>query len=253
MSLQNQEGPGMENYYTIVKQAGGKKMFSRREFLTATCIGGVALLLKKPAVFAAEIKKEARTMAYTAKDYAKLIGIEGFSETLLKNHFTLYQGYVTNTNKALDILDQMLKGDKGATPEFGELKRRLGWEFNGMRLHEYYFENLGGKGPVDKNGRLGKKMSEDFGSYEMWEKDFKATGAMRGIGWVVLYQDINNGRLINFWINEHDVSHPAGCTPLLIMDVFEHAYMLDYGLKKADYIGAFFKNINWPVVEARLK
>jgi Fe-Mn family superoxide dismutase len=228
-------------------------MFSRRDFLTATCIGGVALLLRNPVVYAAETKKEVRTMAYTAKDYAKLIGIEGFSETLLKNHFTLYQGYVTNTNKVLDILDQMLKSDKGATPEFGEMKRRLGWEFNGMRLHEFYFENLGGKGPLDKNGRLGKKMAEDFGSYEMWEKDFKATGAKRGIGWVVLYQDINNGRLINFWINEHDVSHPAGCTPLLIMDVFEHAYMLDYGLKKADYIGAFFKNINWPVVEARLK
>ena len=210
-------------------------------------------LLKNPAVYAAEIKKEVRMMAYTAKDYAKLIGIEGFSETLLKNHFTLYQGYVTNTNKVLDILDQMLKSDKGATPEFGELKRRLGWEFNGMRLHEFYFENLGGKGPLDKNGRLGKKMAEDFGSHEIWEKDFKATGAMRGIGWVVLYQDVNNGRLINFWINEHDVAHPAGCTPLLIMDVFEHAYMLDYGLKKADYIGAFFKNINWPVVEARLK
>ena len=192
-------------------------------------------------------------MAYTAKDYSKLIGMEGFSETLLKNHFTLYQGYVTNTNKALEILDQALKNDKVGTPEYAEVKRRLGWEFNGMRLHEYYFENLGGKSAVDKNGRLGKKISADFGSYETWEKDFKATGAMRGIGWVVLYQDVANGNLMNFWINEHDVSHPAGCQPLLIMDVFEHAYMLDYGLKKADYIAAFFKNINWSAVEARLK
>jgi Fe-Mn family superoxide dismutase len=78
-------------------------------------------------------------MAYTAKDYAKLIGMDGFSETLLKNHFTLYQGYVTNTNKVLDTLAQMLKDDKAGTPEFAELKRRVGWEFNGMRLHEYYF------------------------------------------------------------------------------------------------------------------
>ena len=85
-------------------------------------------------------------MAYAAKDYSKLIGMEGFSETLLKNHFTLYQGYVTNTNKVLDTLNQMLKEGKAGTPEFAELKRRLGWEFNGMRLHEYYFENLGGKG-----------------------------------------------------------------------------------------------------------
>jgi len=192
-------------------------------------------------------------MAYTAKDYAKLIGMEGFSETLLKNHFTLYQGYVTNTNKVLDILSEMLKNDKAGTPEFAELKRRLGWEFNGMRLHEYYFENLGGKAAFDKAGKLAKKMAEDFGSYEAWEKDFKATGGMRGIGWVALYQDITNGKLINFWINEHDVSHPAGCNLLLIMDVFEHAFMIDYGLKKAEYIGAFFKNINWPAVESRLK
>jgi Fe-Mn family superoxide dismutase len=192
-------------------------------------------------------------MAYTAKDYAKLIGMEGFSETLLKNHFTLYQGYVTNTNKVLETLDQMLKNDKAATPEFAELKRRLGWEFNGMRLHEYYFENLGGKAPLDSNGKLGKKLAEGFGSYENWEKDFKATGSMRGIGWVVLYQDNTDGTLINFWVNEHDVAHPAGCTPLLIMDVFEHAFMLDYGLKRPDYIAAFLKNIDWSVVESRLK
>ncbi len=192
-------------------------------------------------------------MAYTAKDYSKLIGMEGFSETLLKNHFTLYQGYVANTNKVMDILSQMLKDDKTGTPEFAELKRRLGWEFNGMRLHEYYFENLGGKTPLDKDGRLSKRIAEDFGSFEAWEKDFRATGAMRGIGWVVLYQDITNGKLINFWINEHDISHPAGCDPILIMDVFEHAFMLDYGLKRVDYIGALFKNINWSVAEARLK
>jgi Fe-Mn family superoxide dismutase len=192
-------------------------------------------------------------MAYTANDYAKLIGMEGFSETLLKNHFTLYQGYVTNTNKVLDTLAQMLKDDKAATPEFGELKRRLGWEFNGMRLHEYYFENLGGKSAIDKNGPLAKKLAENFGSYEAWEKDFRATGSMRGIGWVALYQDTITGKLINFWINEHDVSHPAGGNPLLIMDVFEHAFMIDYGLKKADYIGSFFKNINWTEVEKRLK
>ncbi len=192
-------------------------------------------------------------MTYTAKDYAKLIGMPGFSETLLKNHFTLYQGYVTNTNKVLDILDQMLKEAKTATPEFAELKRRLGWEFNGMRLHEYYFENLGGNAPLDMNGKLAQKFAETFGSFDAWEKDFKGVGAMRGIGWAVLYQDGASGRLINFWVNEHDVAHPAGCTPLLIMDVFEHAFMLDYGLKRADYIEAFFKNVNWAAAEARLK
>ena len=191
-------------------------------------------------------------MAYTAKDYSKLVGMEGFSETLLKNHFTLYQGYVTNTNKVIDILDQMLKDGKTGTPEYSELKRRFGWEFNGMRLHEYYFENLGGKAAPDKSGALGKQMQADFGSYEAWEKDFKATGSMRGIGWAVLYQDSMSGRLFNVWINEHDVAHPAGCAPVLIMDVFEHAFMLDYGLKRADYIEAFFKNIDWASAQTRL-
>jgi len=192
-------------------------------------------------------------MAYNAKDYSGLIGMDGFSDTLLNNHFTLYQGYVTNTNKLLDILATMLKEDKAGTPEYAELKRRMGFEFNGMRLHEYYFENLGGKGALDKSGKLGKKLVEDFGSYEGWEKDFRATAAMRGIGWTILYQDNLTGRLINQWINEHETGHPAGCTPILVLDVFEHAFMIDYGLKRADYIAAFFNNINWGAAEARLR
>ena len=192
-------------------------------------------------------------MAYVAQDYTKLIGMEGFSETLLKNHFTLYQGYVTNTNKVLETLDAMLKEGKTAVPEFAELKRRLGWEFNGMRLHELYFGNLGGKGALNPGGKLAGKLAANFGSSDAWEKEFRAVGAMRGIGWAVLYEDNTNGSLINFWVNEHDVAHPAGCTPILIMDVFEHAFMLDYGLKRADYIEAFFKNIDWSAAESRLK
>jgi len=192
-------------------------------------------------------------MAYTARDYGNLVGMEGFSETLLKNHFTLYQGYVTNTNRLLDSLASMLKEGKVGTPEYAELKRRLGFEFNGMRLHEYYFENLGGKGAISKSGRLGKKLAEDFGSYEDWERDFKGTGTMRGIGWAILYQDNITGRLLNQWINEHETGHLAGGIPILVLDVFEHAFMIDYGLKRADYIETFFKNINWDKVGTRLK
>ncbi|MCX6675460.1 MAG: Fe-Mn family superoxide dismutase [Methanothrix sp.] len=192
-------------------------------------------------------------MPYNAKDYGKLIGMNGFSEALLKNHFALYQGYVTNTNKVWDILQAMLKDGKTAVPEFAELKRRFGWEFNGMRLHELYFENLGGKGAMSKSGKLSKLLPGAYGSVEAWEKDFRATRAKRGIAWVVLYLDDTNGWFFNQWINEHDGGHPAGCRPILVMDVFEHAFMLDYGLKRADYIEAFFKNINWDAVEARVK
>jgi len=192
-------------------------------------------------------------MPYNAKDYGKLIGMEGFSETLLKNHFTLYQGYVTNTNKLADTLAQMLKEGKTAVPEYAELKRRFGWEFDGMRLHEYYFENLGAKEAIGNSGKLAKKLTDAFGSYEEWQKDFKGVGAMRGIGWVTLYQDMASGNLFNCWINEHDAGHLVGCNPILILDVFEHAFMIDYGLKRADYITAFFKNIDWKAAEGRLK
>ena len=192
-------------------------------------------------------------MPYVAKEYSPLVGLKGFSETLLKNHFTLYQGYVTNTNKVADTLALMLKEGKTGTPEFAELKRRFGWEFNGMRLHELYFENMKGSGGIDKSGKLAKRMETQFGSIDAWEKDFKACGTMRGIGWVVLYQDNLSGRIFNVWINEHDVSHLAGCNPILIMDVFEHAFMLDYGLKRADYIETFFKNIDWSAADSRME
>jgi superoxide dismutase, Fe-Mn family len=191
-------------------------------------------------------------MNYTAKDYGNLIGMKGFSDTLLKNHFALYQGYISNTNKLADLLTQMLKEGKTGTPEYAELKRRMGFEFNGMRLHEYYFENLGGKTSLDKSPTLVKKLTDTFGSQEAWLKDFKAVGSMRGIGWAILYQDVMTGSLFNQWINEHETGHLAGCRPLLVMDVFEHAFMTDYGLKRADYIEAFLNSVNWDIVKTRL-
>ncbi|MFH1406850.1 MAG: Fe-Mn family superoxide dismutase [Candidatus Omnitrophota bacterium] len=173
-------------------------------------------------------------MIYEARNFDNLLGLKGFSDQLLKNHFMLYQGYVANANKPTD------------NPE---LKRRFGWEFNGMRLHEYYFGNMAKEAPVlDKNSGFFKKLTEDFGTYENWEKDFKSVGTMRGIGWAVLYFDTIMNKLINVWINEHDAGHLSGAIPLLVMDVFEHAYMTDYGLKRAEYIEAFFKVINWPAV-----
>jgi Fe-Mn family superoxide dismutase len=189
---------------------------------------------------------------YAAQDFSKLKGMAGFSDTLLDMHFTLYQGYVKNTNLLLEQLQQMVAQNQTGSPAYAELKRRFGWEFDGMRLHELYFGNLGGKEPLAKDGKLMKRLEENFGSYDNWAADFKATGAMRGIGWVVLYDDPKSARLMNVWINEHDVGHPAGGNPLLVMDVFEHAYLTDYGLKRGDYIQAFFQNINWPAVEARL-
>ncbi|KCZ73192.1 superoxide dismutase [Candidatus Methanoperedens nitroreducens] len=187
-------------------------------------------------------------MAYELKSFEDLLGTEGFSNQLLRNHFTLYHGYVNNTNKLSDVLSTMVREGMAGTPQYAELKRRFGWEWNGMRLHEYYFGNMikGGRA-IDKNSDLYKKIVKDFGSYENWEKDFKAIGMMRGIGWAMLYYDTAAGRLLNVWINEHDVGHLSGASPILIMDVFEHAFMIDYGVKKADYIESFFKAIDWKI------
>ncbi len=191
-------------------------------------------------------------MAYEAKNYDHLLGTEGFSDTLLTNHFTLYKGYVANTNRLAETLDVLLKEGKSATPEYAELSRRFGWEFNGMRLHEYYFGNMAkGGSPLDTSSALYGKIEAEFGSYENWEKDFKSTGTMRGIGWTILYYEPVGGRLFNVWVNEHDVGHLAGATPLLIMDVFEHAFLTDYGLKRADYIAAFFKALDFATVARR--
>jgi len=191
-------------------------------------------------------------MAYTAADFNYLLGIPGFSDTLLKNHFTLYQGYVNNTNKELEILGRLMMEGKQETLEFAEVKRHLGWEFDGMRLHELYFRNLGGDGDSNSAPDLKRILEAQFGSYDAWLKDFKATGSVRGVGWSILYQDNLTGSMLNIWINEHDKGHPAGCNPILVMDVWEHAYMLDYGVKRADYINAFLNVVNWPEAQARV-
>ena len=193
-------------------------------------------------------------MNYQPQDFSRLLGTQGFSDTILNNHFTLYQGYVTNANKLAEMLLKLSSEDKGATPEYAEQKRRFGWEWNGMRLHEYYFGNMT-KDKKEKNSDspLYKGIVEQFGSLENWEKDFKATGTMRGMGWTILYHDSIAKRLLNVWVNEHDVGHLAGSKPLLALDVFEHAYVLDYGLKRADYITAFMNAVDWNVVEKRFE
>lgn len=190
---------------------------------------------------------------YEAKNFDSLLGVEGFSETMLKNHFALYQGYVKNTNGLLDELRALSDAGKVATPDYAERKRRFGWEFNGMRLHEMYFGNMSAQPTsYDQTSGIWKQQDQDFGTAEhSWWKDFAATGAMRGIGWVIWAYDVEAKRTFNVWINEHDVGHLAGCVPLLVMDVFEHAYMTDYGIKRVDYIESFFKAIDWNVVQER--
>jgi superoxide dismutase, Fe-Mn family len=190
---------------------------------------------------------------YEAKTFN--LQLDGISGEQLEQHYKLYQGYVTNTNTLNDKLVELREAGKVGTPDYNELRRRFGFEYDGMRLHEYYFENMTANGgAVPTSGKLADLLKDAFGSVENFEADFRATGLMRGIGWAILYQDPFNGRLQNFWITDHEFGHPAGFTPILVMDVWEHAYTVDYKpTERGKYIDAFFRNIDWKLVESRLK
>jgi superoxide dismutase, Fe-Mn family len=193
----------------------------------------------------------AHAAPYQPKDYSRLLGMKGFGDDLLNLHFQLYKGYVKNLNLLQEMLKNKPLSDSAQIYDFGALKRRIGWEFDGMRLHELYFENLGGTGVPDPKSPLCQKIATQFGSFDKWKGDFIATGSMRGIGWVILYQDLLSGNLTNVWVEEHDLGHFAASAPLLVMDVWEHAYITQFALDRSKYIDAFFANIDWSVVNQR--
>ncbi|HEY3380098.1 MAG TPA: Fe-Mn family superoxide dismutase [Armatimonadota bacterium] len=184
-------------------------------------------------------------MTYQVNDYSSILGMSGISDTTLQNHFKLYQAYTNNTNTLLEKTRQLLDAGQDRTPEFAEMRRRLGFEFDGMRLHEYYFENLKGDGKPEQKRALYGQLAADFGSFDSWQKDFVSTGAMRGIGWAILYYDTPANRLINGWVTEHQQGHLVGLMPILVLDVWEHAFVFDFQMNKANYISAFLQNVNW--------
>jgi Fe-Mn family superoxide dismutase len=141
-------------------------------------------------------------------------------------------------------------------PAYSELNRRLGFEYNGMVLHEYYFENLkrGGTGDPDRTSQFFKTAASSFSSYDIWKADFVGIGKMRGVGWAICYENPSNGLLSNHWITLHETGNVAGFNPILVMDVWEHAFLLDYKpAERGKYIEAFFSNIDWSIVEKRLR
>ncbi|MFH1142122.1 MAG: Fe-Mn family superoxide dismutase, partial [Candidatus Uhrbacteria bacterium] len=185
-------------------------------------------------------------MTYQTKNFSHLLGLPGFSDTMLQNHLTLYEGYVANTNKMIEKIIKLHNDNQMNDPEFAELKRRFGWEFNGMRLHELYFENLTkNTTEPDMDLTVIKAVIEQINSFQAFADYFRAVALLRGIGWVILDYDPQSKIFLTSWVNEHDVGHPVGCTPLLVLDVFEHAYLTDYGLNRTSYVDAFFKAIDW--------
>ena len=199
------------------------------------------------------------TGTYTPRQF-NLSGLKGISDETLDMHFKLYEGYVKETNKLTEKIAEFIadaKVDQEEMPAYSELTRRLGFEYNGMVLHEYYFDNLqsgGGIGDPTKTSQFAKAAETSFGSYDVWKADFVGIGKMRGVGWAICYQNPTNGRLSNHWITLHETGNVAGFTPILVMDVWEHAFLLDYKpAERPKYIEAFFSNIAWDAVEERLK
>jgi superoxide dismutase, Fe-Mn family len=196
--------------------------------------------------------------SYQARQF-NLSGLNGISDQTLEMHFKLYEGYVKETNNLTERITEFIrdgKVDQEELPAYSELTRRLGFEYNGMVLHEYYFDNMqkGGTGDPAKTSQFVKAAEATFGSYDIWKADFVGIGKMRGVGWAICYQNPANGRLSNHWITLHETGNVAGFTPILVMDVWEHAFLLDYKpAERPKYIEAFFSNIAWGAVDARLK
>jgi len=199
------------------------------------------------------------TTSYKAREF-NLSGLNGISDETLEMHFKLYEGYVKETNNLTEKITKFIEDgnvDQEEMPAYSELTRRLGFEYNGMVLHEYYFENLksgSGIGDPDRTATFVKAAESSFGSYEVWKADFVGIGKMRGVGWAICNQNPANGRLSNHWITLHETGNIAGFDPILVMDVWEHAYLLDYKpAERPKYIEAFFSNIDWAAVEKRLQ
>jgi Fe-Mn family superoxide dismutase len=193
---------------------------------------------------------------YKPKQF-NLGGLQGISDKTLEMHFKLYEGYVKTVNELNGkIADVLSDGnvDKEEFPAYSELTRRLGFEYNGMVLHEYYFQNLKNGGGSGKAGQLfTNAATAGFGSYDTWRADFVSVGKMRGVGWAICYQDPTSGALSNHWITLHEIGNVSGFVPILVMDVWEHAFLLDYApADRPKYIDAFFSNVDWDVVQGRL-
>jgi Fe-Mn family superoxide dismutase len=179
--------------------------------------------------------------------------LQGLSDAQIQVHLGLYRGYVANVNDLLGKIENLSKDLDTNKIVVSELQRRLGFEFAGMRMHEYYFEQLeDGAVAIDSESNLAKLLVSQYGSFENWLADFKRVSGMRGIGWTVLYYDKKNNTFHNAWVSDHELGQMAGLDVGFAMDMWEHAYMVDYKpADKGQYVEAFLSNVNWQLVQIR--
>jgi len=192
---------------------------------------------------------------YKPKDYSGLKGLQGITDEQVQVHLQLYQGYVKRTNGLLERLAGLANESKHGESTYQELKRRFGWEFNGMRLHEYYFDSLApGGSKLTPDNAFGAMAEKQFGSIDAWKADLMGVAKMPGVGWALTYLDTAANQLLNVWVDRHDEGHPAGCKPLVVLDVWEHAFSVYLKpTERGKYLEDFYANVNWDVVAKRAR
>jgi superoxide dismutase, Fe-Mn family len=176
--------------------------------------------------------------------------LKGISDKQIEEHLKLYSGYVKHVNLIAEKLESLSKDEAENLYLMNELRRRLPFEFDGMRLHEYYFHSIEGGGKKLPGGSiLAKKIDAEYGSFQNWLSECIKISGTRGIGWTILYYDPENDSLMMRWIDEHQIGHLAGLQIVLVVDVWEHAFMVDYlPSQKKEYIENYLSNINWEIV-----
>lgn len=191
---------------------------------------------------------------YEAKKF-KLPKLEGISQKSIDEHLGLYEGYVKNFNAISGAIEELGKDSGKNAHAISELMRRRSFEFGGMRLHEHYFAQWeGGAKEIAADGLLAKALAKDCGSVETAMTVVRQTGMMRGPGWSILYFDKEAGAFLVGFTGEQHQGHFVTLPIILALDVWEHAYILDYGAQgKGKYIDAFFKNLNWGIIEKRFE
>ena len=181
--------------------------------------------------------------------------LKGISTKNIEEHLKLYAGYVKSINLIFEKLSELMMDPEKNAYVIGELHRRIGFEFNGMRNHEYYFKSLeGGAKPLPAESQFKKAIEKEAPSLEAAMMGFKTLAMTRGVGWAILYWDKNSKQLIPAWIDEQHSGQLNGLQYVLGIDMWEHAYVYDYPTsEKKKYVEAFFANLNWEVIEENFK
>ena len=197
-------------------------------------------------------KNKSKSVLYKPVDFSHLLGkVKGIDDKLMKIHFKLYEGLVGATNSALKFI-QDPKNVKNMV-QYSAVQKELSLFYNGMRLHELYFGVMCGENMDHMDPDLIKDINQYFGSFSSWKSNFIATGTIPGVGFVALCRDRNSGLLFNTWINEFNIGEIIGADIILVMDMWEHAYIAEFGLDLLKYSNTFLTNVNWSIVSKLYK